>query len=420
MDFVDYLNTAIHAILSNKKRAMLTSLGVIVGMGSIILLNTVGSYINNTLDDLVKVIAGNKMTLTVEPMNEKALKYDEYGELIIPESNLISNETLNEISRQLDGKVERQVELDPLVYYVCKEDGSETVVSLIGCSNPYFSSVGLVNCTGREINKNDCEYGSSSIYIEERFARLFFHGDAIGNTLQITDHNGSILDFTVVGTFESDNVSSQFTQAFIPYTYVYDSIGVKPKPVQRAVFEILDENEERLITDITSSLVKKENDKSDWKVSLSFTSDETATMRIFVSLVSKIVTVIAAVSLLVGGLGIMNVMIVSVTERTREIGIRKACGASPKEIRFQFVLEAFIMTFIGTIVGTGLGLYISKTLLVVLFCILKNPDIDTHLHLSPVLTVGAAGYSVFIGILCGLYPAEKAVKMDLVKSLFFE
>ena len=168
MDFVDYLNTAIHAILSNKKRAMLTSLGVIVGMGSIILLNTVGSYINNTLDDLVKVIAGNKMTLTVEPMNEKALKYDEYGELIIPESNLISNETLNEISRQLDGKVERQVELDPLVYYVCKEDGSETVVSLIGCSNPYFSSVGLVNCTGREINKNDCEYGSSSIYIESK------------------------------------------------------------------------------------------------------------------------------------------------------------------------------------------------------------------------------------------------------------
>jgi putative ABC transport system permease protein len=120
---------------------------------------------------------------------------------------------------------------------------------------------------------------------------------------------------------------------------------------------------------------------------------------------------IASVSLLVGGIGIMNIMLVSVTERTREIGIRMAVGARPRDIRLQFLIEAFLLSVIGGIAGIALGALLSQTL-VLLF--------DWSTSISPSSILLAFGFSGFVGVFFGFYPAYKASLMDPIEALRYE
>ena len=421
MDLIDYFSAAIHAFWSNKKRTMLTSLGVIVGMCSVIMLNTIGTYINNTLENLVyTIVSGNKMVVEIIPAAGNVPDYDEQGNIIIPESQLISPEKLQEVEQNYMGDVEQIIELPSLAYYTNNADGNEMIVALSGVSSAFFEARSIENAEGKAIGKRDCLYGSECIYLEESFANDHFNGSAIGKSIQITDYNGSLIEFTVIGTYKSENTSSKMTQAYIPYTYAFNKLGVEPAKTSMAEFIVPNGTDIKKMAAEVKHILRDNNRTSDWEIKTTLMTDEINSMRTFVTLISSIVTVIASISLLVGGIGIMNIMIVSVTERTNEIGVRKACGASPKEIRIQFILEAFIMTLFGTIIGTVLGLYISKTLLVILYCVLGDPTIETKITISPVLIGGAALYSIVVGIVCGLVPAEKAIKMNLVSSLSFE
>ncbi|MEE1057674.1 MAG: ABC transporter permease [Acutalibacteraceae bacterium] len=420
MDIIDYCTTAIQAFFSNKKRSMLTALGIIVGMCSVIMLSTIGTYIEQTMDKLVYlVLSGNKMSLSIVPTDSSTIEYDDYGEIILPENEQFSPSQIEEINEYFSDDCKPIVELDPMQYFTKQKDGKEITVSVVGCSDAFLETSGVKISSGRSLNDTDCAYGSSAILLADNFAESYYSGnDPIGQTFQITDYNGSLLSFTVVGTYQIDVSIAAFTQVYIPYSFEYKYMDVEYASRGSLNYLIPDDIDIAQLEQKANEFFSTYFQSDTHTVKAGFLTETINLMRSFVSIIAGIVTIIAAVSLIVGGIGIMNVMLVSVTERTNEIGTRKACGALNIQIRIQFILESLVISVFGSILGICIGLYLSKTILVIIHCLL--PDIRTELSVSPLIMIGAAIYTILVGVICGIYPADKAVKMNLVDSLRYE
>lgn len=420
MDIIDYCTTAIQAFFSNKKRSMLTALGIIVGMCSVIMLSTIGTYIEQTMDKLVYlVLSGNKMSVSIVPRDSSSIKYDELGEIILPENERFSYSQIQEIDAYFSENCKPIVELEPMQHFTKQNGTKEITVSLVGCSDAFLKTNGVKISSGRKISEADCDYGSSVILLDEDFAKTYYSGDnPIGKLFQTTDYNGSVLLFTVVGTYQADVSLPTFTQAYIPYTFEYEHMGVEYERKGSINYLIPDDIDIAKLEEKANSFFSNYFKSEKYTVKVEFLTETINLMRSFVSIIAGIVTIIAAVSLIVGGIGIMNVMLVSVTERTNEIGTRKACGALNSQIRIQFILESLVISVFGSILGICIGLYCSKTVLVMIHCLL--PDIGTELSVSPLIMIGAAIYTILVGVVCGIYPADKAVKMNLVDSLRYE
>ena len=151
-------------------------------------------------------------------------------------------------------------------------------------------------------------------------------------------------------------------------------------------------------------------------------NDDLEAIDTFVGIITKVIAGIAAVSLLVGGIGVMNIMLVSVTERTMEIGVRKAMGADKKSIRIQFITESIMISLIGSVIGIVLGLIEAKLVAMVAVKLTSNLNLPISVDLGiPVgAIIGSVIFSFVVGLVFGVYPADKAAKMEVVDALRYE
>ena len=390
------LRMAIKSISGNKLRAFLTMLGIIIGVMALVILVSLVNGATSTVTDTISSLGTNLLTVTVS---------DDKGQPI-------SLSDLAEFS-ETDGVGQTAAWQSESA--VGKYGSNAETVQLYGTTAAYYNIQGLNMLLGRYIKSADVENASSICVINENAAQeLIGYSDCIGEEISI---NG--IKFKVVGVLEDNDdsltavFSSNSLAVYIPYTslvrlsssvsskitsfYVSAETGSTTAETESAMYSIL---YERFAQDEDAFEIDTQDALED-------------TMSSVTSILAILLGGIAGISLVVGGIGIMNIMLVTVTERTREIGIRKAIGASRGVILQQFLLESVVLCML----GCAIGIFLSWGTLRIISVVVASLDLTFKMNGAVVLI--AVLFCFIIGVGFGLYPANKAAKMKPIDALHY-
>jgi len=397
----DLLTFSLHALSANRFRTFLTALGLVIGNASVILVVTISLTSEELILDQIRAIGSNMVyaqyeagTNTTAPVSADFVKFadveavrKQFGDRIIAATGVMVN------------------------YDRIRLDGKDQDIAVIGSDDQYIHVRNLVLLSGRFMDAGEVLYRQKVAMITEKLALRMFGSqvNSIGQTIKIRD-----LQFTVIGTFKERTESFGLSElaaetVLIPITvmrYYVAAERIDPMYVQA----ISPEEVEPLTRDIQTLLESRHRAGARYKVE-NLGSILGAAKSI--SLILRIVLVfISAIALLISGIGIMNIMLVTVTERTREIGIRMSIGASRRAVMQQFLVEAVLISVSGGLVGILIGISIPITAQY----FAEGIDIP----IAPLSVIVAFGVSVAVGLGFGLLPASRASKLNPTEALRYE
>ncbi len=388
---------AIRSISSNKMRAMLTMLGIIIGVMALVVLVSLVSGATTSVTDTISGLGSNLLTVTIE---------DDKGQPI-------SMETLDTWaeSEEAFGLLAPYAS-DSLTGSAKGESGTFTVY---GTTPDYYEIQGLQLAMGRFLKQSDMENQTYACIINETAAEeLIGYVDCVGQAISL---NG--VKHTIVGVLQDDedNLTSVFSSgSMVAYVSYGSLLRLSTTVVSDITTFYVSAAEGKTMEDaeaaMTQLLMERfELDEDAFDVSTQDALEDT--MSSITSMLTVMLGGIAAISLVVGGIGIMNIMMVTVTERTREIGIRKAIGASRGNILTQFLMEAVVLCMM----GCCLGIFMSWAILQIVNTVVVSLDMRFTLNVTVVMI--AVAFCFLIGIVFGLYPANKAAKMKPIDALHY-
>ena len=390
------LKMALRSISSNKLRAMLTMLGIIIGVMALVVLVSLVSGATTSVTDAVSALASDLLTVTIS---------DDYG-------NPVHLEDLDTWTREEPtvGSMAPTASASVTGKYGA-DSGSFTVY---GTTASYDTIEGLQLVMGRFLNRADVENNTRVCILNYTAASdLIGYVDCLGEELSF---NG--MKYTVVGVLsENGNLMTSMNKnsyvAYIPYTSLMRLSTTVTEAVTGFVVSAgenvtVDRTEERL-----NELLYERFQEDEDAFSVSSMNVMEDAMSSIASILSVLLGGIAGISLVVGGIGIMNIMLVTVTERTREIGIRKAIGASRGTILRQFLMEAVVLCML----GCAIGIFLSWTILRVAAVVVSSLSMRFRLNGTVVLI--SVLFCFLIGVVFGLYPANKAAKMKPIDALHY-
>ena len=418
MKFSNSFKTAIIGLKTNKTRSALTILGIVIGISSVILMMSLGDGAQNLI--LGQIMSMGPNNVYVEPgafttgggdMTQQMMEGMEIKTLTLEDMEAIENDPLVEMVAPMVLSVGR------VVY-----KNNDEKITLFGTTPAYNKITNGRTVLGSDFIDFDVQGMSKVAVLGYKVKEdLFETENPIGKIIRIKQTN-----FRVIGVMEEQG--TQMFQNLDEYIYIPITtvqkflLGINH--VQSSVVKIvnqdkIDEAVEgiRLILRERHNIYNPEGDlsKDDFKV---VSGKETADlMNTVTSILSLLLSSVAAIALVVGGIGIMNIMLVSVVERTREIGLRKAVGARKKDILYQFLIEAMVLTGLGGILGILLGAILSYLVSIVLTMAL---GIEWGFALSLSSIIIAFGVATGIGLVFGIYPARKAAKLSPIDALRYE
>jgi putative ABC transport system permease protein len=400
----DTFSTALRGLRGNKTRSLLTTLGVIIGVGSVVLMISVGnsfkSYVLNQIDSF----GGN--TIDVYPTG-----FEKFGQ------------TLDSVSEQDYKAVERLSTVTSVAPVIFIEEkvirGTEEISPMVfGTNGNIFANYGFEIERGRLLNDQDIRGAKSVVVLAHEAANdLFGSRDPLGKRVTIGSRQ-----YTVIGILKSVGsllLSDLDDTVFVPFSIAKSVTGQKYLDyitLQAAA------DDELTRADIVSVLRQRHQiknpdddpDKDDFRVrSAAQAAEVISTVTLGITLFLGIV---AGISLLVGGIGIMNIMLVSVTERTQEIGLRKAVGAKKRDVLLQFLIEAVLLTSIGGLIGI-VG---SATLAYMLSQIANRFLGEFGFTFSFQAVLLACAMAIGTGVVFGIYPAKKAANLSPIEAMRHE
>lgn len=391
-DFFD----AIQNFRRNKTRTFLSLLGVIIGVASVIVITSMGSSSTRQIKDTfgssgLDVISINSGFMR-RSRDSVSITFDE-----------AFRESLFENVQNI-----KQIWYKNTLNATVSYSETSSTVNCNAVESGYLEMYGLELSGGRYINVTDDQEGTQKIILGSEIAEaLFPSGDAVGKKVLLTSNKVSY-SFEVIGVFkeQSSGMENSTSAAYIPRGFY--SKKISPNPAATSV--MVQATSASRSTELVKTLTEYCTNLTGTSYSVNVTSMQTMIEQLdsITTTLSVMLSAIAAISLLVGGIGIMNIMIVTVTERRQEIGIRKALGATPHDIRRQFLIESAAITLIGGILGMILGIFISLSIEFVkkqAFVISFNACIISFV------------FSVAVGIFFGLNPAARAAKLDPVAAL---
>lgn len=412
MKFKHHFQIASSGLRSHKVRTLLTILGIVIGIAAVILVMSVSRGAERLILSQIQGL-GTK-TIAVLPGRQPTGPSD-FAQIF---SDSLTERDLNLLQRK-----ENVPNLNSIMPVVVGGEsasfGSETYrLTIFGATDLISRIFDLQVSKGAFFTDDDVRRRAEVAVIgSEVKEKLFGLNDALGERIRVKNRN-----FRVVGVLPKVGQKSFFNfdqMMIVPYSSAQQYIfGIKY--FHRFIIE--SDSEEaiaRTVSDIKTTLRNSHSitdpDRDDFHVETAENLAET--IGAITQVLSILLVSIAAISLLVGGVGIMNIMLVSVTERTREIGLRKAVGATEKNILKQFLLEAVILTFIGGILGIILGVSIY---FLISLAISRFLGLDWTFSISITAIVLGLGVSTFIGIVFGLYPARKASQKSPIEALRYE
>ena len=387
---------ALKSIAGNKLRAVLTMLGIIIGVMALVILVSLVNGTTTSVTDAVNSLGTNLLTVTISDNKNQPVRTGDLSEWMQEDAiGLIAPSS----EEQVTGK----------------HDGNTGTVQVYGTTPSYYEIQGLNLVLGRFIKTTDLDNNTTICVINEATAQeLIGYTDCIGVELSL---NG--MKYTVVGVLEDDEDSltsifgSDSYVAYIPYTSLV-RLSTSVTTVITSCY--VSAAEEYTVADAEFSITnilhnRFEQDEDAFSVSSRDAFEDT--MSSITSILTILLGGIAGISLIVGGIGIMNIMLVTVTERTREIGIRKAIGASRSAILQQFLIEAVVLCMMGCVIGIFLSWCVLKAITIIV------SDLSMSFAMNGWVVLIAVVFCFFIGVVFGLYPANKAAKMKPIDALHY-
>ncbi|MEH7891901.1 macrolide ABC transporter permease [Bacillus thuringiensis] len=399
MSLLDSIKIALSSILAHKLRSGLTMLGIIIGVGSIITVVAIGQGGEASLKSQFVGTGSNMISVNYSPdINDS---FDMKSE----EKPKLTEEDIFEI---------RKI---PEILHVIKMNSSmetldindkKDLVNVKGLEEEYFVANKVKLLKGRSLNDVDIEQGNNVIMISSGVEKKIFKSEnPIGKIMELKGQ-----PMQIIGVYKAEEGFMEMgdSEALIPLSLwptLYGTEEINSISVQSKNVDNLDDAGKKTANVLNSRKPIEFTGKYE-VMNLKEIQESISQMT---NIMTMIIGGIASISLIVGGIGVMNIMLVSVTERTREIGIRKALGATRGKILLQFLIEAVMLTLLGGLVGIGLGYsgaYIVSS-------IAKWPPL-----VSWNVVVGGVLFSMVLGIIFGLIPANKAAKLDPIEALRYE
>lgn len=400
MNLLEAFKIALGAIWSNRMRSLLTMLGLIIGISSVVTIVSIGNGTQDAMLENFESLGINMISisedrhstltpsekLTATDMELIRLSFEEEAETITPK--LSKNVTLI-------GNVD------------------DTSVSLSGVSADSEEVLDLTLLSGRFINAFDIDSRKERVVIDSDSAEeIFGSTDVVGEKLLLS-FGKTTKSVQIIGVYESEESLSGYSSAtyYIPYTTIdklFNLNGVI-NGIEIGVANGYDKD--TVEAQMLSLLERRHGNEGENKYSTFSAQDKMEMVSSTLNTMTLFVSAIAGISLIVGGIGIMNIMLVSVTERTREIGIRKALGGTHKDILIQFLIEAVTVSMLGGLLGALVGFLLTS---------IVSTFMDLTARFSYDSLLLAVLFSASIGIFFGIYPANKAAKLDPIEALRYE
>lgn len=388
---------AIRSISSNKMRAALTMLGIIIGVMALVVLVSLVNGATSSVTDAVSGLGNSQITVTISDSKSSPVYLN-----------------------QLDEWVDKFPQIGALApsasaTMIGKKAGTNAGITVYGTTPSYFNIQGLKMSMGRWLRRTDVDNSSYVTVVNKAAAeKLVGYEDCVGETISL---NG--IQVTIVGVLadNDDNLTAAFTSgtlvAYVPHTTLMKLTDSVSREITTFYAVCSAASDTDSAAEILKTTLKERFNEDEDAYKVSSQSALETVMGNITSALTILLGGIAAISLIVGGIGIMNIMLVTVTERTREIGIRKAIGASRGTILTQFLMEAVVLCMM----GCALGIFFSWAILQLVTTVVAS------LNMKFTLDAGVVWLSVvfcfFIGVIFGLYPANKAAKMKPIDALHY-
>lgn len=403
MSFLESIAQALESLRANKLRSILTMLGVIMGVFSIITIMAIGNATEEYIDSQFERIGANLLQIGYKNITVDRGEWLQIEDIATikkaaPEIRNVSTIIQNMGSLRMDTKTR-----DALVY---------------GTTAQYKDFTPMEMAAGRFLSDFDVSSRTKVVVVDEYFAKRYFNKvDVVGEIVKFKTPSGSNYNLKIIGVTKAENdlMAGMLDNENMP-TYIYMPITTVQQMYNNnkrldSIMVSLDNDVD--YTDVGNRIVRAlELSKGKEDIYMSYsTQDAQKIFSSIIGVISGVLLVIAVITLIVGGIGIINILLVSVTERIREIGIRKALGAQKKDIVLQFITESIIMTGISGLIGIVLGVIGGNIIAQVVNI---PPVVDV-----PVVVMAFLG-SVLLGLIFGVYPAKKAADLDPIESLRYE
>lgn len=410
MEIQESVQGALSNLAARKLRTALTMLGMIFGVGAVIAMLSIGAGAEKKSLEMI-----NRLGLHNVIVKAKEIKEEERQE--VRKKSLGVSPRDGEAVRQAIAGVEMVLPKLEVSVWKIHAEGMKSDAKVLGLSSrqPVVSSVPIQE--GRFFDANEEENHAQVAVIGERVRRdLFGYGPALGRLIKVNELWLEVIGVLSPesGTGEQDGIPAGSTEneIWIPVTTAMRKFDREPleAPLDELIVKLRPGTDSRQAAEQIELLLDRlHGGANDYELVVPEALLEQArrTQRIF----NIVMGSIAGISLLVGGIGIMNIMLASVLERTREIGVRRALGATKRDIRAQFVIESFAISFLGGCVGVAIGVFLARI-------VAAMADWPTVVTLWSLLL--STGVSITVGLVSGIYPATRAANLDPIEALRYE
>ena len=383
--FLNILKGSLKNIVNNKLRSILTMLGLVIGIASVIILVGIGNGTSSQVSSQVQSLGADILTLSIQS-SDTSLEYSQLDDML---------KLMN---------VESVAPYKSVSSTVTRGDTTSQRASIIATTPDYMDVTNLTISSGRLLSQIDLENKSKVCLLGSDIAEtLFSLSNPVGQSIKINGDNYTVIGvLTAVGSSMGSNVDDMIIIPFTTAKYLGSDTSINSLYIK-----VSDENKIDMTTSQIEKFIESTLGITTDYFSVSLQDSMLDTMDSINNTLSLLLGGIASISLIVGGIGVMNVMLVSVTERTKEIGIRKAIGAKRMDILMQFLIEALVLCLLGGVIGVVFGLGIGAVLGKMGYTFSPSAKIVVIAFLS----------SAVIGTVFGIFPANKASKLNPIDAL---
>lgn len=422
---------AFTALWANKSRSLLTMLGIIIGISSVIAIMTVGNSLSSNISSSMQDMGANNIIVGLQA-RENEEEQSEEGYVFGADSNTpVSVSDDDQITDEMiQGYREKYadliagISLTESVGSNTAKDGQEYAnLTTSGVNNYYFKSESIELLAGRTFTEKDQEDGRKVTIVSDRLVDNLFDGDksaALGRTIDVYGSGEGSIEYTIVGIYKYEatgmalftaNDYDAQTAMYIPLKTAMNVNHSSGGYTQLTIVTNIGVDSNDFANHTKNYFNRYYTKNSNYNISAFSMAAMMENVSSMLDSISIAISIVAGISLLVGGIGVMNIMLVSITERTREIGTRKALGAKNASIRAQFIIEAIVLCLVGGVIGILLGMVLGSWG----SSLLGFPTIPSIESIIVSVT-----FSVFIGVFFGYYPANKAAKLNPIDALRYE